>query len=138
MLFHYFDIDVSQSTIGQALRPYQNKQGDNDDKSVSLSELAAEAQKYNYIAYYRPNGSIDTLKQFISADIPVITETLLSPTDDIGHYRLIRGYDDTKKILIQDDPFDGHAIQFSYSEFDRLWQPFAYQFMVMRRPVNSP
>ncbi|MBP7928137.1 hypothetical protein KAZ57_03250, partial [Patescibacteria group bacterium] len=38
MALSYFDIMVSQQVLGQALRPYQNAKGDNDDKSTTLQE----------------------------------------------------------------------------------------------------
>src|SRR4030042_5780292 len=92
MILSYLDINVSQQTLGPSLRPYQNPRGDNDDKSVTLQELATEAQKYNLLPYHRPNGNIQILKQFIANGIPVITRTLTKPTEDIGHFRLVRGY----------------------------------------------
>src|SRR3989304_4636966 len=39
MTLSYFGINESQQKLGNELRPYQNPQGDNDDKSVTLDEL---------------------------------------------------------------------------------------------------
>jgi hypothetical protein len=39
MLLSYYGINISQDQLGNELRPYQNPQGDNDDKSVTVAEL---------------------------------------------------------------------------------------------------
>ena len=97
MALSYFGINETQQTLGQALRPFQNPQGDNDDKSVTLDELAKKAEGYRLLTYHRPAGDIEKLKLFIANDMPVITRTWLKLNDDIGHYRLIRGYDDNSR-----------------------------------------
>lgn len=131
MLLSYFGIDVSQEELGRMLRPYQNPRGDNDDKSVTLDELANAGKKYRLIPYHRPDGNIDLLKQFIARDIPVITRTLLKEGDDIGHYRLIRGYDNEKNVLIQDDSLQGKNLSYTYQEFNSLWKIFNYEYLVL-------
>ena len=40
MVFSYYGINKSQDELGRELRPYQNQQGDNDDKSVTFEELS--------------------------------------------------------------------------------------------------
>lgn len=131
MLLSYFEINKSQEELGEKLRPYQNPLGDNDDKSVTLKELASVGKEYGLTAYHRPNGNIESLKQFIAAGIPVITRTLLYENEDIGHYRLIRGYDNKEKTLIQDDSFQGKNLSYSYQEFDSLWKNFNYEYLIL-------
>ncbi len=131
MALSYFDIQKSQQELGQALRPYQNPQGDNDDKSVTLEELAQEAEKYGLIAYHRPNGNIALIKKFIAADIPVVTRTWLKEHEDIGHYRIVKGYDDNTQELIQDDSLQGKNLRYSYKTFNDLWQKYNYEFLVL-------
>ncbi len=131
MALSYFDIKVSQQVLGQALRPYQNAKGDNDDKSTTLQELAAEAEKYNLIAYHRPNGDVALLKKFITYDMPVITRTWLKLNDDIGHYRVVKGYDDATRVVIQDDSLQGKNLEYSYEEFDSLWGKFGNEYLVL-------
>lgn len=131
MLLSYFNSNISQETIGQQLRPYQNLQGDNDDKSVTLPELARYAESHNFITYHRPNGDIDLAKNLIANDIPFIVRTWLNPNEDIGHYRVVRGYDDTTQEFIQDDSYQGGNLRYSYAEFMDMWQPFNYEFLVV-------
>lgn len=131
MALSYYGINETQQVLGQDLRPYQNPAGDNDDKSVTLDELAQKAQEYNLIPYHRPNGSPDLIKQFVAQGLPVITRTHLTDEDDIGHYRVIKGYDDASGEFIQDDSLQGHNLRYSYSSFMRLWKIFTYEYLVL-------
>lgn len=137
MALSYFDINVSQATLGQSLRPYQNSQGDNDDKSVTLEELADKAQEFGLIAYHRPNGNPEIVKQFINLGVPIITRTWTKPDEDIGHFRVIKGYSDTQNYFVQDDSLQGKNLQYSYNEFDVLWKKFNYEYLALVRPEQQ-
>ena len=104
----YYDITKSQEELGQALRPYQIAGGNNDDKSVTMDELAEKAKEFGFIPYHRPNGTTDLIKKMIFFGLPVMTRTMLEEGNDIGHYRLVKGYDDTTGEFIQDDSLQGH------------------------------
>lgn len=131
MALSYFGINKSQQELGQDLRPYQNPKGDNDDKSVTLEEVAAKAQEFGLTAYLRPNGDITKVKQFITAGVPVIARTYLKKGEDIGHYRIIKGYDDTTQEITQDDSLQGKNLKYSYSVFDGLWADFNHEYLVL-------
>ncbi len=131
MALSYYGHSVSQQVLGQKLRPFQNPQGDNDDKSTTLEELAIAAQNYNLIPYHRPAGDTQIVKRLLALDLPVITRTLLKTNEDIGHYRVIKGYDDSRQIFIQDDSLQGNNLEYSYTDFDRLWQTYNYEFLVL-------
>lgn len=131
MALSYFGINQSQQKLGIDLRPYQNPAGDNDDKSVTLEELARKAEEYGLLTYHRPAGNIEQIKLFISYDMPVITRTWLKPGDDIGHYRVIRGFDDTAGQIIQDDSLQGSNLKYPYEDFLTLWQGFNYEYLVL-------
>lgn len=134
MTLSYYGINVGQDKLGQELRPFQNPQGDNDDKSVTLAELAQKGPEYNLIPFHRPNGSINLIKQFIAQDIPVITRTLLQENDDIGHYRVVKGFDDVTGELVQDDSLQGHDMRFAYGTFMKMWRVFNYEYLVFVPP----
>lgn len=131
MALSHYGIFETQQALGQQLRPYQNPQGDNDDKSVTLDELAEESKDYGFIPYHRPLGNSELIKLFITYDIPVITRTWLKVNDDIGHYRVIKGYDDTLQEFIQDDSLQGKNLKYSYEEFDAIWKKFNYEYLVL-------
>jgi tetratricopeptide (TPR) repeat protein len=127
----YFNIHKTQEELAQDLRPYQNEFGDNDDKSVTFDELAHKAQEYNMLTYHRPQGNIALIKQFIANDIPVLTRTWLNADEDIGHYRLIKGYNDGTETIIQDDTYQGKNLEYSYKDFNQLWEKFDYEYLVL-------
>jgi tetratricopeptide (TPR) repeat protein len=131
MALSYYGINKSQAELGFELRPYQNPQGDNDDKSVTLEELAEKSKEYGFVPYHRPNGNIEIIKLFITYDIPIITRTLLHENEDIGHYRVVKGYDSAEQNIIQDDSLQGKNLRYSYEYFNALWKQFNYEYLVL-------
>ncbi len=137
MLLSYQNKNISQELLGQKLRPHQNPQGNNDDKSVTMEELAAEATNHNLLAYHRPHGSLELLKTLIANDIPVLVRTWLHPNEDIGHYRIVRGYSDITQEIIQDDSYEGGNLRQSYDLFKEIWQPFNYEYLIIVSPEKK-
>ena len=131
MALSYYGINKTQAELGEQLRPYQVPGGDNDDKSVTLEEVAEKSKEFNLIPYLRPNGNNEIIKKFIASDIPVITRTWLKKDDDIGHYRIIKGYDDNTQEYIQDDSLQGKNLRYTYNEFDKIWDKFNYEYLVL-------
>lgn len=129
MALSYYGINISQHVIGQALRPWQNSQGDNDDKSVTLSELAAHSRKFDLTPVHRPAGDLDQVRQLIALDLPVIARTWTKPDEDIGHFRVIKGYDQTS--ILQDDSLQGKDLWFTDQDFNILWKKFNYEYLVL-------
>ncbi len=131
MALSYFNIHESQHVLGQMLRPYQHPTGDNDDKSVTFEEMAKKAQGYGLIAYHKPNGDIELLKKFITYDIPILTRTWLHINEDIGHYRVVKGFDEQTQTIIQDDSYEASNLSFSYEDFNAMWEKFDYEYLVL-------
>ncbi len=131
MALSFYGISKTQQELGEQLRPYQIASGDNDDKSVTLEELAEKSKEFGFIPYHRPGGSPEIIKQFINNDMPVITRTWLKVDDDIGHYRVIKGFDEIQKQFIQDDSFQGKNLRYSYEDFNKIWQKFNYEYLVL-------
>lgn len=131
MTLSYFGINVSQQTLGESLRPYQNRAGDNDDKSVTLAEIAEKSKEYGLTPYHRPNGNIELIKLFITYDIPVLVRTWTHENEDIGHFRVIKGYDDIAGEITQDDSLQGKNLRFTYTSFNILWKKFNYEYLVL-------
>lgn len=131
MALSYYKINITQKILGDELRPYQNPQGDNDDKSVTLEEMGEKAKDYKLTPYHRPAGNTQLIKLFIANDIPVIARTLLKENGDIGHYRVTKGYDDITGVFIQDDSLQGKNLNYTYENFNKLWQQFNYEYLVL-------
>ena len=54
--------------------------------------------------------------------MPVIVKTLTKINEDIGHYRIVKGYDDATGEIIYDDSFKKKNLRFSYNSFNKLWK----------------
>lgn len=131
MTLSFYGINETQQELGKDLRPFQNPQGDNDDKSVTLEELAKKSKEYGFIPYHRPNGNIGLIKFFVNYGIPVIARTLTKVNEDIGHYRVVKGYDETKGEIIQDDSLQNKNLRFTYGDFGALWDKFGFEYLVL-------
>lgn len=131
MLLDFYQIKVSQQEIADTIRPYNNPLGYNDDKSVTLSEMASYAEEKGLSAYKRPNGDLNKIKLFIANGVPVITITWIEDNGGFGHYRIIKGFDESKQQIIQDDSIFGQNQRVSYQEFLRLWQFFNYDYLIV-------
>lgn len=131
MALSYYGESVTQKELGDDLRPYQVAGGDNDDKSVTLAELAEKAKEYGFTVYHRPGGSVEVLQRLVALDLPVVTRTWLKVNDDIGHYRVVKGYDKASGTLIQDDSLQGKNLTYTNADFDTIWRKFGYEFLVL-------
>lgn len=131
MALSHYGINVSQQGLGQALRPYQVPGGNNDDKSVTLEKLAEKSKEYGFVPFHRPNGDIEKIKMFITYDMPVITRTWTKPNEDIGHYRIVKGFDQTTGEIIQDDSLQNKNLRYSYQNFNEIWNKFNYEYLVL-------
>jgi hypothetical protein len=131
MALRFYGVEKSQEELGRTLRPWQNAEGINDDKSVTLEELAEESKKYGFVPYHRPNGDMEKIKLFITYDMPVITRTWLTPTEDIGHYRVVKGYNAETGQIIQDDSLQNKNLWYTYEDFNVIWGKFNYEYLVL-------
>lgn len=127
-----------QNYLGNLMRPYQNPAGDNDDKSISSAEFVRWAQEFDLYAINRPNGTIDLLKTLTTNGIPVVVKSWLNPNEDIGHFRVITGFDEATETLYYEDSYNGPDLVMSYEEFRGMWQPFHYEYFIVVPPRLQP
>lgn len=138
MILSYYKISKSQAELGQLMRPYQHPKGDNDDKTIFTQEFVAWTQNYGLESLHRPNGSLQLLKLFLANDIPVVVKQWLRPNEDIGHFRIVRGFDEEKQIIITDDSYFGPNRKHSYFDFLSMWQPFNYGYIPVYKKDQEP
>jgi tetratricopeptide (TPR) repeat protein len=131
MVFSTYDLQVSQEELASKMRPFNNPFGGDDDKSVFPDEFVNTAKEYGFESLHRPNGDIDLVKKLIANDIPVIVRTWLNPGEDVGHFRIIRGYDDDAQIFIQDDSYQGSGLTYTYDQVMEMWKPFNYGYILI-------
>jgi tetratricopeptide (TPR) repeat protein len=136
MYLSFFGEKMDQAAAGAALRPFK------DDKNVSPEELAEYARRQGLNAISRVNGDELLLRRLVAAGVPVLIETWYEPkpNDGMGHYRLITGYDDSRREWIAYDSYDSsgivrgapyEGIRLSYSDFDRLWKVFNRTYLLL-------
>ncbi|OGG80503.1 hypothetical protein A3A39_00275 [Candidatus Kaiserbacteria bacterium RIFCSPLOWO2_01_FULL_54_13] len=128
----HWNVKDTQEAIAEATRPWNNPKGDNDDKSVTLYELADYAKaKHGLATYVRPDGDIELLKKFIANDIPVVARALMFPDQDIVHYRVVRGYDDNTKTIVESDGIEGPGQTYTYEKWMHFWKDFNYSYLIV-------
>ena len=52
----FYGVHVGQAELADILRPTHNMTGKGDDKSTPPDEIAAQAEAYGLVAYFRPTG----------------------------------------------------------------------------------
>lgn len=122
-----------QATIAAVLKP------DPDDKNVSPDEIVAYIRGTDGMgAVWRHGGDRQVLKALLAAGLPVIAETWFvpEPGDEMGHYRLLTGYQDTASgasgdegYFLAHDSFLGPDRKLDYGAFDAEWRAFDRGFM---------
>ncbi len=113
-----------------------------EDKNVSPAEMVNFVRQQTEVrAITRVGGDMELLKDFIAANIPVITETGYSLEGEnwLGHYQTVVGYDDNQSsFFIYDswlgDGADDAGMAVRYTDFDTNWQAFNRTFIAVYEP----
>ena len=139
MALSYWGRGETQYDVAPVLKP------DPEDKNVSPWEmesyvrglLSPEAGGPGGVgAIVRVGGTLDRLKSLVRAGFPVIVETwyVRDARDQLGHYRLIIGYDDVAGQFITYDSLHGPDVTIGYRELDELWRVFNRVYLVVYAP----
>lgn len=76
----------------------------------------------------------------MAQDIPVIVEQWLAKRGSgelVGHYRVVRGYDQRRQLFTTNDSFNGPNFVIPYAQFDEWWRPFNRTYIVAYRPEQE-
>ncbi len=142
MALSYWGRDETQYAVAPILKP------DPEDKNVSMWEMEAYVRELGLGASVRVGGDVERLKALLRAGYPVVIETWevqereALPPDQMGHYRLITGYDDAVEQFITYDSLHGPDLPIGYQELDELWRVFNRVYLVIyaldeREPLVS-
>jgi len=133
MVLSYYGIVRSQAELARVFRPNL------DDKHVEPRQLVRFFPEYGLRADLYEGGSIETIKRLVAAGVPVVTPQWLDfKPDAIGHYRVVRGYDDARGGFLVNDSMSGADVFISYGDFERLWRAFNYRYLPVYRPEDRP
>jgi tetratricopeptide (TPR) repeat protein len=127
----YFEITKTQQELGPVFRPNAG------DKHVEAPQIVRFFPDYGLNARLFEGGSIEVVKQLISARIPVITAQWLDFGEPIGHYRVVRGYDDARGGFLVNDSMIGADVFYPYQEFEQLWRAFNYRYIPVYRSADE-
>lgn len=130
MALSYWGCDENQHDAAPALKP------DPEDKNVSPWEMEVYARGLGLGAITRAGGDLERLKSLVRAGFPVVVETwyVRDSRDQLGHYRLIVGYDDAAQEFITYDSLHGPDVTIGYQELDELWRVFNRVYLVVYAP----
>ena len=127
MALSYWGRSETQYDVAPVLKP------DPEDKNVSPWEMEAYTRGLGLGAIVRVGGTLDRLKSLVRAGFPVIVETwyVRDAHDQLGHYRLIIGYDDAAQEFLTYDSLHGPDVTIGYQELDELWRVFNRAYLVV-------
>ena len=127
MALSYWERDETQYDVAPVLKP------DPEDKNVSPWEMETYVSGLGMGAIVRVGGTLDRLKALVHAGFPVIVETwyVRDARDQLGHYRLIIGYDDAAQEFLTYDSLHGPDVTIGYRELDELWRVFNRVYLVV-------
>jgi len=128
MNLSYYGWSGGQADAAKFLKP------DPEDKNVSPHEMVAFAQSAGFNAIMRINGSMQMIKQFLQAGIPVLIEKGFEPDPEAGwegHYELVVGYNDARREFIAMDSYTGPNQSVPYDVLDWYWSHFNRTFIVV-------
>jgi len=140
MALHMYGWEGDQTDISDLIKPVSG------DRNVNPEELRyyVRTQAGWLNLEYRVGGTVEQLKRLLTANYPVIVESVtslnpgdaLGPTDDLwaAHYLLITAYDDATQEFTIQDTYHGPDLKISYSQLENDWEAFNNLYMVMYFP----
>lgn len=136
MALSFFGYEDNQQSAAQWLKP------NSEDKNVSPWQMVdfvnTQIPDLSVNALTRSGGSLQLLKELISANFPVIIEAGYDPEPNrlgwMGHYLLLHTYDDTQETFVTHDSYSGPNLPYSYEHVQEFWQHFNYTYIVLYQP----
>jgi hypothetical protein len=124
MLLSHFDVVMDQETLRPIMRPNDGTRHGKNEYMIGFF------RDQGFEAHLMHGGDVETLKAFIASDIPVIVQQWLEiDADPIGHYSVVRGYDDHAGVFRLNDSMHGEDFQITYEEFTEKWRAFSYRYI---------
>ena len=131
LALRFYGWEGDQFAISDLLKP------DRGDRNVNIEELAYFVRtRAGWLrAEYRVGGTLETVKRFVAAGLPVVVEKGTTIDEGVGgwagHYALVTGYDDTDQVFITQDTYRGPDQRVPYTDFDANWQAFNRVYLLV-------
>lgn len=139
----YFE-EVTAETYNSFAREELNTWG--ADASVRIEEMGQAIQDRGLGAIVRRGGTVDLMKELISAGFPILVENSYYEGENfyrdwLSHNRVLIGYDDAQGVFFFQDPLlgypEGELVSYEYANFDSRWRPFNRDYMVIYSPEEE-
>jgi tetratricopeptide (TPR) repeat protein len=115
MLMNYWSTEkkYNQDEVARAIYDEKTKIAYNSEMVFFPNEEGFKAYSFN--------STMDEVEKLIDSGIPVIV--FQKPVKQVkkGHYRVVFGYDEEKKVFILHDPMLGPNRGIKYKDFGELW-----------------
>jgi len=138
MALSYWGWQGDRLDTGKWLKPYDK------DKNVMPYEMEAYVKEQTKLsAVVRVGGNIDLIKIFLSNGFPVLVEKgawirdISGVKSWMGHYVVVTGYDEERKVLITQDSYFTPDFEVSYDNFLRGWRSFNYTYIIIYPPEKE-
>jgi tetratricopeptide (TPR) repeat protein len=133
MALSAFGIQLDQLAVAAQLKP------DREDTNVTPEELAGFARALGLSAVVRHDGNREIARALVRAGVPVVAEQWIDVEGrgEMGHYRVVVGYDDAAGEVIVNDSYYGANRRHAYDDFERMWRPFLGAYVVAYRPAQE-
>jgi tetratricopeptide (TPR) repeat protein len=130
MALSYWGFDDGQFDIAPIVKP------DPEDKHVGIHQMADYARVLGLNTLIRANGTLEGLKRLLNAGFPVIIRSwyVRDARDQLGHYRLVIGYDDGAQHFDLYDSLYDPPTTMPYTELYELWRVVNWTYMVIAPP----
>ncbi len=137
MALSYFGSRVDPNSVTATLRPNKDWKA---SKNVESPYIVEYLRGQGVRAQAFEGGSVDRIKRLVAAGAPVIVGQWQNRTDHagVGHWRVVRGYDDAKGIFLLNDSMVGAAVPMTYAEFDDLWPLYDYVYIPLWNDRLAP
>jgi len=93
---------------------------DSQGQATYNSELVLYPRTQGFESYSF-QGSLQTLKEVVGKDIPVIVLTKTIKQIAKGHYRVVVGFDEDEDLIIFHDPYFGERMAMTSKNFLKVW-----------------
>ncbi len=133
MAMSAFGVVVDQLAAAASLKP------DREDTNVTPDELAAYIAGHGLVARVRYGAERGRLRALLRAGVPVIVEhwVAVEGRGEMGHYRVVTGYDDATAAFRAADSYYGPAERYGYDAFEAMGRPFLGAYVVVHRPDQA-
>jgi hypothetical protein len=127
MALDRWGVPATQQEIADLIRPNDR------DGHVALDQIASAASSRGMKLLFIPSGNLDLVKIFVANGFPVMMPTwhIDEGGSQMGHYRLVHGYDDELGSFFLRDSLEPVGYGMDYTTFDALWRVFNRRMLVV-------